>query len=428
MLASYGRRRCLNPGWTELWMNPCVDLLSCLISAFGFSQIPQPGERPFAVVVRDKPGHHAVFVSIQLESCRIRALISCSHNSAVVGRQGVKVASKPGRPLGLCSSEDRHHLCCMRSCCQCSCPAAGHQHIWEFQWAHKSSGRRDVIHLHNPALGCFPHRAVLPGPSDGAPFFTTRSSFLAALSLQPGCHGSLSAHFETLLQWSWTSLGEISCISPHSQQECHHPQDFLQLWECLPRGTCLHQSTPAQFELQFRLILLRVGNGCFDVWYLWTWKAPFLLTVHWAGQCLSLPIKNVIKDLASCKKCIKKTEKQCSRFLLALLLVCSGFYFCVFLSCLSQKNSHLNFPHVLTCLIAKHWALKTKQTKKSLHLIQTKYRLSLSSRTMDIGNILSAPRASRRITARKQIFQLQGKEAEPGKQLCPITPCPTAAS
>lgn len=248
------------------------------------------------------------------------------------------------------------------------------------------------------------------------PFFTTRSSFwqlsLCSLAVMALCLLILKCPYK----WPWTSLGEIFCISPHTQQECQHPQDFLQLWECLPLGTCLHQSTLAQFELQFHLILLRVGNGCFDVWYLWTWKAPFLLTVHWAGQCLSLPIKNVIKDLTSCKKCIKKTEKQHSRFLLVSLLVCSGFYFCASLSCLSQKNSHLNFPHVLTCLIAKHWALKTKQTnKKSLHLIQTKYRLSLSSHTTDIGNVLSAPRVSRRITARKQIFQLEGKEAEPGK-------------
>lgn len=94
-------------------MNPCFDLLSCLISAFEFLQIPQPGDGPFAVVVRDKPGHHVVFVSIQLESCRIRALISCSHNSALVGCQGIKVTSKPGRPVGLCSSEDRDQLCCM---------------------------------------------------------------------------------------------------------------------------------------------------------------------------------------------------------------------------------------------------------------------------------------------------------------------------
>lgn len=150
---------------------------------------------------------------------------------------------------------------------------------------------------------------------------------------------------------------------------CQHPQDFLQLWECLPLGTCLHQSTLAQFELQFHLILLRAGNGCFEVWYLWTWKAPFLLAVHWAGQCLSLPIKNVIKDLTSCKKCIKKTEKQRSRFPLVSLLFCSGFYFCASLSCLSQKSSHLNFPHVLTCLIAKHWALKTKQTNKKNHCL-----------------------------------------------------------
>lgn len=84
MLASCGRSRCLNPGWTELWTNPWVDLLSCLISAFVFLQIPLPGKGPFAVVVRDKPGHCVAFVSIQLEPCKIRALMSRSHNSAVV--------------------------------------------------------------------------------------------------------------------------------------------------------------------------------------------------------------------------------------------------------------------------------------------------------------------------------------------------------
>lgn len=87
-------------------------MLSCLISAFEFLHIPQPGDGPFAVVVRDKPGHRVAIVSIQLESCKIRGLISCSHSSAVVGCQGVKVASKPGRPLGLCNSEDRDQLCC----------------------------------------------------------------------------------------------------------------------------------------------------------------------------------------------------------------------------------------------------------------------------------------------------------------------------
>lgn len=145
MLANCGRRRCLTPGWTELWMNPCVDLPSCLLSAFEFLHIPWPGEGPFAV---DKPGHHDVFVS------RVRALISCPHSSAVVGCQGVKVTPKPGRPQGLCCLKTETSCVAWWSCCQCSCPTAGHQHIWGFQWAHESSGRRDVIHLHNPALGC----------------------------------------------------------------------------------------------------------------------------------------------------------------------------------------------------------------------------------------------------------------------------------
>lgn len=87
-------------------------MLSCLISAFEFLHIPQPGDGPFAVVVRDKPGHRVAIVSIQLELCKVRGLISCSHSSAVEGCQGVKVASKPGRPLGLCNSEDRDQLCC----------------------------------------------------------------------------------------------------------------------------------------------------------------------------------------------------------------------------------------------------------------------------------------------------------------------------
>lgn len=72
-------------------MNPCVDLPSCLLSAFEFLHIPWPGEGPFAV---DKPGHHVVFVS------RVRALISCPHSSAVVGCQGVKVTPKPGSHWG----------------------------------------------------------------------------------------------------------------------------------------------------------------------------------------------------------------------------------------------------------------------------------------------------------------------------------------
>lgn len=140
-----GRRRFLTPGWTELWMNPCVDLPSCLLSAFEFLHIPWPGEGPFAV---DKPGHHDVFVS------RVRAPISGPHSSAVVGCQGVKVTPKPGRPQGLCCLKTETSCVAWWSCCQCSCPTAGHQHIWGFQWAHESSGRRDVIHLHNPALGC----------------------------------------------------------------------------------------------------------------------------------------------------------------------------------------------------------------------------------------------------------------------------------
>lgn len=227
-------------------------------------------------------------------------------------------------------------------------------------------------------------------------FLMTRSSFLAAPLA--ACHGSQSSHPEMPLQWSWISLGEIPRISPHTQQECQHLSDFMA--PGLPSsGNLPAPNSLAQFELQFCLMLLRVGNGCFDVWYLWTWKAPFPLTVHWAGQCLSLLIKNVIKDLTSRKKCIKK-KKRCSIFLLASLLVCSGFYFCAASSCLSQKNPCLNFPHVLRGLIAKCWALKTNK-KKSLYLVQVKYRLSLSSLTADIGSILSVRRVSRKITARK---------------------------
>lgn len=129
--------------------------------------------------------------------------------------------------------------------------------------------------------------------------------------------------------------------------------------------------------------------------------------MHWAGQCLSLLIKNVIKDLTSRKKCIKK-KKRCGVFLLASLLVCSGFYFCAAPSCLPQKNPYLRFPHVLRGLIAKCRALKTTK-KKSLYLIQTKYRLSLSSRTADIGGILSAQGASKKITARNKYSKWKEK-------------------
>lgn len=52
------------------------------------------------MVVRGKPGHHAAIVSIQLELCKIRTLISCSHNSTVIGYQRIKVTAKAGRPCG----------------------------------------------------------------------------------------------------------------------------------------------------------------------------------------------------------------------------------------------------------------------------------------------------------------------------------------
>lgn len=64
-------------------------------------------------MVRDKPGHRAAIVSIQLESCKIRTLISCSRDSTIVGYQQIKVTSKAGRPRGtLCSSKGGDQLQC----------------------------------------------------------------------------------------------------------------------------------------------------------------------------------------------------------------------------------------------------------------------------------------------------------------------------
>lgn len=154
----------------------------------------------------------------------------------------------------------------------------------------------------------------------------TRSSFLTA---------PLAAWLSWLSVFSsWNALTMVPdfpgrnslYFSPHSTGVSASTW-FLTAPRLPSAGNLPAPKSLAQFELQFCLILLRVGNGCFDVWYLWTWKAPFPLTVHWAGQCLSLLIKNVIKDLTSRKKCIKK-KKRCSIFLLGSLLVCSGFYFC----------------------------------------------------------------------------------------------------
>lgn len=168
----------------------------------------------------------------------------------------------------------------------------------------------------NPAIICARLAAFPTGlsylDSDGA---ATLSLQLAAsfwqLLLQPGCHGSRISHPENALTMV---LG-----FPASNFPYFYPHSTASTWFLTAPSLPSTENLPApkslaQFELQFCLILLRAGNGCFDVWYLWTWKALFPLTVHWAGQCLSLLIKNVIKDLTSRKKCIKKT-KRCSTFL-----------------------------------------------------------------------------------------------------------------
>lgn len=83
------------------------------------------------MMVRDKQGHCAAIVSIQLESCKIRTLISCSCDTTVVGYQHIKVTSKARRPRGtLCSSKDQ--LRC-RAGCQHPRPAAGCQRVQGFQ-------------------------------------------------------------------------------------------------------------------------------------------------------------------------------------------------------------------------------------------------------------------------------------------------------
>lgn len=147
--------------------------------------------------------------------------------------------------------------------------------------------------------------------------------------------------------------------------------------------------------------------------------------MHWAGQCLSLLIKNVIKDLTSRKKCIKK-KKRCSGFLLASLLARSGFYFCAVPSCLPQKNPCLHFPHVLRDLIAKCGALKT--TEKKIIVFE-------SSEISIVLEFLHRGHRRRFVSARseqkdhsEETFQVEGKGAELGKELCPIPPAPTAAS
>lgn len=80
------------------------------------------------MTVRDKLGHRAAIVSIQVESCKIRTLISCSPDSTLVGYQQIKVTSKAERPLGTSSSKDRAVVVHSRAACQCARPVTGHQH------------------------------------------------------------------------------------------------------------------------------------------------------------------------------------------------------------------------------------------------------------------------------------------------------------
>lgn len=86
------------------------------------------------MMVRDKPGHCLAVVSIQPESCEIRTLISCSHNSTVVGYQQSKVTSRSESPSGkLSSSEDRDLWCCMAELVVSMLVLQWDIHMWEVQ-------------------------------------------------------------------------------------------------------------------------------------------------------------------------------------------------------------------------------------------------------------------------------------------------------
>jgi len=85
----------LNSEWTDELMTWFA--IQSRSSHWDFAD-PTAKWRVVAVMVRDKLGHRAAIVSIQLESCKIRTLISCLCDSTVVGYQRIKVTSKARRP------------------------------------------------------------------------------------------------------------------------------------------------------------------------------------------------------------------------------------------------------------------------------------------------------------------------------------------
>lgn len=104
----------------------------------------------------------------------------------------------------------------------------------------------------------------------------------------------------------------------------------------------------------------------------------------------------------------------------------AGLLWFLLLCCSLLPSTKEPLPSLSPCLERFNCKMLSFENnkKKSLYLIQAKYRLSLSSRTADIGGILSAQGASKKITARNKYSKWKEKKLSQENSGAPSLPLP----